>query len=135
MYRRILKSLAFTSFAVLIAIPAVAQIRAEVGPVHIRIANDAPPRARYERRSPRTNRDALWIKGYWHRQDDQWVWIPGRWDQRPDRSARWIHPRYRREGSAWRYEPGRWSNQQIIEGDDYRQWRSEHRSDRDRRRD
>ena len=126
MYKRVWQSLVLTSLAVLIAIPAVAQVRADLGPLHIRIANDAPPRAQYERRSARPHRNAIWIKGYWHRQDDRWVWIPGRWDQRPDRNARWINARYRREGRAWRYEPAHWSNQQVVEGDDYRQWRSQH---------
>jgi hypothetical protein len=130
MHRRILKAMALTSFAVLVAIPASAQIRADVGPVHIRIATQAPPRAQYERRGPRPHRDAVWIKGYWH-WDDRWVWTPGRWEQRRDRHARWIDARYRREGSAWRYEPAHWSNQEVVEGDDYRQWRSEHRRDRD----
>ena len=134
MYKRVWQSIVLTSLAALIAIPAVAQIRAELGPLHIRIANNAPPRAQYERRSARPNRNAIWINGYWHRQDDRWVWMSGRWDQRPDRNARWIKARYRREGRAWRYEPAHWSNQQLLEGDDYRQWRTDNRSDRDRRR-
>jgi hypothetical protein len=126
MYRQVLKSMALTSFALLIAIPAVAQVRADLGPLHIRIASDAPPRAQYERRSARTDRNAIWIKGYWHRQDDRWVWVSGRWDHRPDARAHWINARYRREGNAWRYEPARWSNQQVDEGPDYQQWRHDH---------
>ena len=39
MYRHVLKSMVLTSFAVLVAIPASAQIRADVGPFHIRIAS------------------------------------------------------------------------------------------------
>jgi hypothetical protein len=52
--------------------------------------------------------------------------MSGRWDQRPDPHARWINARYRREGTAWRYEPARWSNQQVEEGPDYQQWKSQH---------
>jgi hypothetical protein len=126
MYRRVLKSMVLTALAGLIAIPAVAQVRADLGPVHIRIATDAPPRAHRERRMARPHRDAVWIRGYWDRQDDRWVWISGRWEQPNDRHARWINARYRREGRAWRYEPGHWSHQQVVEGDDYRQWRSQH---------
>ena len=135
MYKQVLKSIVLTSFAALVALPAAAQIRAELGPVHIRIATDAPPRARYERRTPRPHRDSVWIRGYWDRQGDRWGWVPGRWEQRSDRRARWINARYMREGRAWRYEPAHWSTQQLVEGDDYRQWRNEHGSDRDRRHD
>jgi len=122
-----------TSLAALVAIPAVAQVRADVGPLHIRIATDAPPRVRYERRAARPHREDVWIRGYWDRQDDQWAWVSGRWERPSDRRHRWINARYRREGRAWRYEPAHWSNQQVIEGEDYQRWRNEHRSDRGRR--
>jgi hypothetical protein len=135
MYRRVLKSMALTAFAVLVAIPAFAQVRADVGPLHIRIATDAPPRVRHERRTVRPHRDAVWIKGYWDRQDDRWAWAPGRWEQPVAPRARWINARYKREGSAWRYEPAHWSNQQVVEGEDYQRWRQEHRSSPDRRHD
>ena len=126
MYKYILKSMAITGFAVLTALPAVAQIRADLGPVRIRIATEAPPRAKYERRTVRPDRDSVWINGYWHRDNDQWSWMSGRWDHRPDPKARWINARYTREGSAWRYEPARWSNQQVDEAPDYQQWKSQH---------
>lgn len=134
MYKQVLKSIVLTSFAALVALPAAAQIRADLGPVHIRIANDAPPRARYERRTPRPHRDSVWINGYWDRRDDRWDWSSGRWEQRQDRRARWIKARYKKEGRAWRYEPARWSHQDLLEGDDYRQYRDERRAERDRRR-
>jgi hypothetical protein len=40
-----------------------------------------------------------------------------------------------REGRAYRYEPGHWSNQRLIEGDDYRNFRDENRRHRGRNRD
>lgn len=133
MYRRVLKSMVLASLGVLLAIPVCAQVRADLGPLHIRIATDAPPRARSERTMARPSRDAVWIRGYWDRQGDRWAWVPGRWERQSDRRARWINARYTREGRAWRYEPAHWSNQHLVEGDDYRQWRNEHPSDRDRR--
>ena len=135
MYKSVLRAMLITSFAVLVAIPASAQVRADLGPLHIRIANQAPPRPQYERRTPRPHRDAVWIRGYWHWQDDRWAWMSGRWEEPRDRHARWINARYRREGSAWRYEPAHWSNQQLVEGDDYQRWRNEHRSAGNRRHD
>lgn len=141
MYRHIFKSMVLTSLAALIAIPASAQVRADLGPIHIRIATDAPPRARYEARPTRPHRDAVWINGYWDRQDDRWGWVSGRWDQPSERRVRWIRatysregcPWYRRSNCAWRYVPGHWSNQRVVEGEDYQRWRSERRSNRGRR--
>jgi WXXGXW repeat (2 copies) len=126
-HRRIFKSIVLTSFGVLSVIPASADIRANLGSLHIRIATDAPPPVRVERRPTRPDRDSVWIKGYWDRQGDQWAWVSGRWEQPPDRHQRWVEAHYRREGEAWRYEPGHWSQQQLVEDDDYRHWRDEHR--------
>ena len=135
MYSRIVKSMLLTSLAILTVSPAFAQIRADIGPLHIRIATDAPPRARYERRSPRPDRDSVWINGYWDRRDDRWDWVDGRWDRPSDGRAHWVTPTYAREGDAWRYEPGRWSNQELVEGEEYQRWRHEHDRDHDRDRD
>jgi hypothetical protein len=125
MYRHIVKPLVVMAFGVLVAVPASAQVRAELGPLHIRIADEAPPRERYERRSAQPDRDSVWIRGYWDRQDDEWTWVSGRWERPAVRSTRWIRPRYRREGRAWRYEPAHWSDRQVVEGDGYRQWRDD----------
>jgi len=140
MYRHIFKSMVLTSLAALVAIPASAQIRADLGPIHIRIATQAPPRMRVEVRPARPHRDAVWINGNWDRQGDRWEWVSGRWDQRPDRRVRWIGATYSREGCPWyrrsncayRYVPGHWSNQRVVEGEDYQRWKSE-RSGRNRR--
>jgi hypothetical protein len=141
MYRRVLKSMVLASVAVLVAIPASAQVRAEFGPFHIRIAGDPPPRVRFEARTVRPDRTAVWTNGYWDRQGEQWSWSSGRWQQPVAPSARWVKARYQREGCpwyrrqncSWRYEPAHWSNQRLVEGEDYQRWRSEHRSGRDRR--
>lgn len=134
MYKRIVKSIVLGSLALLTALPALGQIRADLGGLHIRISNERPPRARHERRPSRTHRDAVWIGGYWDRQDERWDWVGGRWEQPTDRRHRWIRARYRQEYGSWRYEPAHWSHQRVIEGDDYRQWRDQQRSNRNRRR-
>jgi hypothetical protein len=138
MHRYALKSLLLTSAAVLFAIPTYAQVHADIGPVHIRIANQAPPRARYEVRTARPHQDALWIGGSWDRQGDNWVWLTGRWERPQARGSRWIGARYTREGChwyrqrdcGWRYEPAHWSHQQIVEGDDYQRWKKERRNNK-----
>jgi YXWGXW repeat-containing protein len=126
MHSRFVKPLLLASIGVFLAVPASAQIRADVGGLHIRIANDAPPRARYERRPNRPDRQSVWIKGYWDRREDRWDWTPGRWDHPRDRNTRWVSPRYQRENRVYVYQPGHWSSDQLVEGDDYRDWRRDH---------
>jgi hypothetical protein len=134
MYRRTLQTLVLSSLAALVAVPVLALDRIDLGPLHIHISNEAPPRARYERRPARPHRDAIWIRGSWDRQNDHWEWIAGRWERQRDRRHRWINARYtrvgchwyRRRDCRWRYEPAHWSNQQVIEGEDYQSWRREH---------
>jgi hypothetical protein len=131
---RYLRSIVLGSLAALVAMPAFADVQANLGSLHIRIADNAPPPARYERRMTPPDRDSIWITGYWHRQDNRWDWIDGRWDRPVDRNVRWIKPQYTREGCpwyrqqgcGWRYAPGHWSNQQLVEGEDYQQWKHEH---------
>ena len=140
MYRRVLQSMVLASLAVLVAIPASAQVRADVGPFHIRIAADPPPRVRFEARTARPNRTAVWTNGYWDRQGDQWAWSSGRWQQPNAPRARWVKARYTREGCpwyrrqncSWRYEPAHWSNQRLVEGDDYQAYRRTRNSGRNR---
>ena len=108
--------------------PAFSQIRigVELGPVHIRIAPEPPPPMRMERRMERPGPRYMWIPGYWDRQGDRWEWLSGRWEEPNQRGSRWIRPQYRQDGGAYRYEPGRWSNQRMVEGEDYTEWRKQH---------
>jgi YXWGXW repeat-containing protein len=125
MFKTILKSLAPVALLALVSAPATAQPSSPN--LEIRIARSAPPRVRHERISPRPDRRAFWIKGYWHWEGSRWDWVSGRWDRAANPRSRWIAPRYRREGSIWRYEPPHWSHVRVVEGDEYRRWREEHR--------
>jgi hypothetical protein len=136
MYRQLLRSTVLASLAGLIAIPAFAQIYADLGPVHIRIANQAPPPVRYEQRPAQPYPDAVWLNGSWHWQENRWDWTSGRWEQPVSHSAHWVNARYAREGCpwyhhqgcGWRYEPAHWSTQQLVEGEDYQEWKHQHHS-------
>lgn len=124
MQRHFAKALLPVMMAMLIAIPAVAQVRLglDIGPLSVRIAPDRPPPIRVEVRPERPDRSHVWIGGYWDRRGDQWDWAPGRWERPSQRGSSWIKPRYRRERDAWRYDPGHWSHQRVVEGEEYRKW-------------
>jgi len=102
-----------------LALPAVLAIFASApgytlvpqpqGEEGMRMSHDAPPRAKRETRPVRPGRNHMWIKGYWERQNDQWAWAGGRWEEPARRGSRWIKPRYHHEKDGYRYEAGRWS--------------------------
>jgi hypothetical protein len=135
MFKRLMRSVFLGALATIVTAPLFAQLPPPppLPGLEIRIGRQAPPRIRHERRTRRPERNAVWIRGFWHWEGDNWVWIPGRWAVPEGRHAHWVAPRYRREYGGWRYEPGHWSNQRVVESEDYRRWREEHRRDRDRR--
>lgn len=129
MQMKILKLAVPIAIALLTGVPGSAQIRlgVELPSVHIRIAPEAPPPIRMERRMPRPDRGHVWIAGYWDRQGDRWDWSPGRWERPGRHGSRWIRPQYRQEHGATRYEPGHWSHQRVEEHEEYSRWRKDHR--------
>src|SRR5438105_5059333 len=133
MFKNLPKTLAALGITALMAGPALSQMQISLPfpRLEVRVAHQAPPPLRYERVSSRPYRDAVWVPGSWDWQGDQWVWVSGRWDRPEQRGARWVNARYQRDGDGWRYEPAHWSTQRVVEGDDYRRWRDEHRRDRD----
>jgi len=139
MFKRILRAISLAALAAVVSAPLLAQLPPPPPPppmpplpgnLEIRIGRQAPPRVRYERRYARPSRDAVWVRGFWDWQGDNWVWIPGRWIVPEERRARWVGPRYVRFAGGYRYVPGHWSNQRVVEGEDYRRWREEHRRER-----
>jgi hypothetical protein len=114
--------------ALLCGAPAVAQVRVGVdaGVFHVRIAPDAPPPPRDERRMPRPSREHVWVGGYWDRRDNQWDWAPGRWEKPQQRGARWVKPQYHKDHGATRYHPGHWSHEKVVYGDEYTTWYRDH---------
>lgn len=134
MLKNLGKSVAVVAFAALTSFPAAGQVDLRFGiplpEVEIRVGRSAPPSARHEHKPPRPGRGFLWLKGSWGWHENDWTWMPGRWERPGQRGVKWVKARYRRDGNAWRYEPAHWSNQRMIEGEDYRRWRSERDGDR-----
>ena len=80
------------------------------GPAETHYAKDAPPRARMEKRPARPSPDHQWVGGYYERQNDQWAWSAGRWEQPSAKGDRWVKPRYHHEKGGYRYEEGHWNH-------------------------
>jgi hypothetical protein len=60
------------------------------------VVNNDIPAVRYERRTvaPVSYSDPVWVNGYYGWGERDWVWVPGRWVQRPRRDVVWNDPRY-----------------------------------------
>ena len=59
------------------------------------VDNDIPA-AGYEQRTvaPVSYSDSVWVNGYYGWGGNDWIWVPGRWVQRPRRDLVWNDPRY-----------------------------------------
>jgi WXXGXW repeat (2 copies) len=68
------------------------------------VTSDIPP-VRYERRpvAPVTYADPVWVDGYWGWGERDWVWVPGRWVQRPRPNMVWRDGRYYTRVDGRRY--------------------------------
>lgn len=123
MLKQFIRSIAIAGFFAMGAAPALAAPPEAY--IEFRIGSTRPPPVRREVRVAAPDRGHVWVPGFWDWQGD-WVWIPGHWEP-TQRNVYWVRPRYVPEYGQWRYVPGHWSNQQVREGDTYRQWRDEHR--------
>ena len=137
MTNRLRRTLLSAAVAGAMALPAFA-VDIPVPNIEVHIAHTRPPHLRFERRPPMPGPGYVWINGDWDWDGGRWVWVRGRWDRPAAPDVVWVRPHYRHEYGAYRYEPGHWSNQTVIEGNEYRDWREHHRHgdhDRDRDRD
>jgi hypothetical protein len=83
--------------------------------LRVRVFDTPPPTSRHEVRPERPSPQHVWQKGHYHRDDKDWTWNEGRWEQPPAPKVRWVEPRYRKDHGKTRYEPAHWSNEKIID--------------------
>ncbi len=68
------------------------------------------PAARTERVTVSPNPNYVWIKGHWSWQDNDWVWMAGRWAERPRPGAVWREGEFLQQGYRMIWQPGHWTN-------------------------
>jgi WXXGXW repeat (2 copies) len=68
------------------------------------------PAVRYEQRmvAPVAYADPVWINGYWGWGGNDWVWVPGRWVQRPRQDVVWSDGRYYTSNGRRYWRSGYW---------------------------
>ena len=73
------------------------------------VDNDVPA-VRYEQRTvaPVSYSDPVWVNGYYGWGGNDWVWVPGRWVQRPRRDLVWNDPRYYASDGRRYWRSGYW---------------------------
>ncbi len=70
----------------------------------------APPKARFERRTVAPSDQYVWVDGHWEYRNDDWRWVAGSWQLRPNEKTQWIPGQWVREGGGWNWVPGYWSD-------------------------
>lgn len=84
---------------------------AQYPPGTVIIAPREPPAPRYEviPPPPRHRRDiAVWSPGHWHWNGRGWVWISGRYVDRPRREAIWVPGHWEARGPQWVWIQPHW---------------------------
>jgi len=80
-------------------------------PGAIVIAPREPPAPRYERipPPPRRRREVLvWTPGHWRWTGRGWVWVAGRYVERPRPAAIWVPGHWEARGPNWVWIPPHW---------------------------
>ena len=67
-----------------------------------------PPHMREEILIARPGRDHVWIGGYWHWREPEYLWIPGRWELPPPRMRNWVAGAWHHDRRGWFFIQGHW---------------------------
>ena len=74
------------------------------------VVTEAPPAPRHEVVGTAPDTASVWVPGYWSRSNDQWVWIPGHFESRPQPGVVWVPGHWDKspDGRGWVWTAGRW---------------------------
>jgi len=80
------------------------------------VVREAPPAVIVEQRPAPPPGGYIWIDGYWHWDNRQYIWQAGNWALPPHENFIWVAPRYERHEQDYRYTPGQWRQGQQEPG-------------------
>jgi WXXGXW repeat (2 copies) len=104
--RSLLNGLTISAGAALVAIPALAQLQAEI------FVPTAPPPPRVEVipvLPPERVEVERWQPGHWRWNGREYVWIEGHYVARPRPLAEWIPGRWEQRPRGWVFVEGHWN--------------------------
>jgi len=75
------------------------------------IVRQPPPPPREEVRIAPPSEADVWVPGYWNWNNNDWVWLQGRWQRPPEHRATWVPGQWTQRGERgelWAWRPGHW---------------------------
>jgi hypothetical protein len=69
-----------------------------------------PPPKRAEIPPPAPSPHAFWQSGHWRWSGERFVWVPGRYVERPGPTANWIPDYWQQGADGWIWVEGRWTS-------------------------
>lgn len=67
-----------------------------------------PPRIVVQKRGRAPSRNHVWVQGYQSYNGHGYVWVPGRWEQRPQPRSRWVAHRWVHKNGGYVLVEGHW---------------------------
>jgi hypothetical protein len=77
-------------------------------PAHVVVTIPAPPPPRAEYQPPPPTERAVWDPGHWNWNGRDYVWVGGRYIERPNVAMRWEPGHWIQQGGTWAWVDGSW---------------------------
>jgi hypothetical protein len=74
----------------------------------VRVEREPPGRPEELTPTSQPYPDAVWQPGYWAWQNNQYVWMNGKWERPPRAGATWVEPRWERRDNGYVFIEGYW---------------------------
>lgn len=102
-----MKWILFGGALALSTLGAVEFVEEDATPTYVYVDQE-PPNDVVEEVTAAPSAAHVWTKGHW-RWDGHWVWVKGRWINRPHESAVWVSGYWKhRHHHHWVWVPGHW---------------------------
>lgn len=94
---------------VIVVNPATSTAPAQNSAPNTIVVHEAPPAPREESMpSESPPSDKAWAPGHYEYQNDTYVWVSGRWIDKPQPNAEYVAPHWENRSDGWVYVAGYW---------------------------